>query len=203
VPAQSVTVPHAEFAGRAARHDKVVRGLGNIDVGLQKLLAELVMLRLFDEFQEALSGVALRLACGTPYADGTTPTLLTPAAKSTTSARGLYENFGRSRPNRLRWSKVSFINETTRYVLDFSDPFVTVCNANSGVISDMQVVRNRIAHSNRNSRAAFAKVVRRHYGATLNQVTPGMLLLSPRFQPLVLEQYLATCRTIVKGCAKA
>jgi hypothetical protein len=196
-------VPHSEFVGRAARHDKVVRGLGNIDVRLQKLLAELVMLRLFDEFQEALSGVAMRLACGTPYADGTTPTLLATAARSTTSARDLYENFGRSKPGRVRWSKVAFINETTRYVLAPSDPFTTVCNANSRVIADMQAVRNRIAHSNRSSRAAFARVVRRQYGATLNQVTPGMLLLSPRFQPLVLEQYLATCRTIVKGCAKA
>jgi hypothetical protein len=203
LPAPSVRVPQTEFHSRSTRHAQVVAGLGDVEVRLQKLVAELVMMRLFDEFQEAISGVAMRLACGTPYADGTQPTLLTAAARSVTSARLLYATFGRPRPQAPKWSKATFINDTTRYVLAPSEPFTVVCTANGGVISDMQAVRNRIAHSNKKSRAAFAGVVRRRYGANLNHVTPGTLLLSPRFQPLIIDEYLIACRAIVRGCARA
>jgi hypothetical protein len=181
----------------------VIGGLGAIDARLQKLLAELVMMRLFDEFQEAIAGIALRLACGTPYADGTVPTLLTSPAKSASSARALYETFGRPKSQPPKWSKVSFINDTTKYVLDASDPFRAACSANALVIAEMQAVRNRIAHANARSRAAFAVVVKRRYGAKRNSVSPGTLLLSPRFSPTLLEQYVVTCRVIATACAKA
>ncbi len=196
-------VPHSEFAARSTRHDYVIQGLSQIDVRLQKLVAELLILRIFDEFQVAIAGVALRLACGTPYADGTLPALLTAPARSTAGARALYENFGRSKPNPAKWSKTSFINDTTKYVLDSSNKFRSACTANALVISEMQAVRNRIAHANAKSRAAFAVVVQRWYGAKLNNVSPGMLLLSPRVSPTLLEQYLTACRVITKGCAGA
>lgn len=200
---QNVAVPHSAFVDRASRHGQVIRGLSQVDVRLQKLVAELVMLRLFDEFQEAIAGVALRLACGTPYADGTLPRLLTAPAKSTSGARLLYESFGRVKPVPIKWSKATFINKTTKHVLDSSNAFTTVCTANALIISEMQAVRNRIAHANADSRAAFALVVQRHYGAKLNHASPGMLLLSSRFSPTLLEQYLGTCRAITGGCAKA
>jgi hypothetical protein len=95
VPSQSVAVPHSELLSRCSRHSLVISGLGGVDARLQKLLAELVLMRLFDEFQEAIAGIAFRLACGTPYVDGTVPTLLTSPAKSTSGARVLYETFGR------------------------------------------------------------------------------------------------------------
>ncbi len=203
MPAQNLAVPHTEFVARSNRHGQVVQGLSQIEVRLQKLLAELVMLRLFDEFQWAITGVALRLACGTPYVDGTAPVLLTTPAKSTSGARHLYETFGRPKPVKLRWSKASFISDTTKYVLDPSNAFNAACKANALTISDMQAIRNRIAHSNSKSRAAFAAVVKRHYGAKLNHISPGLLLMSTRFSPTLLEQYLGTCRAIMKGCAKA
>jgi len=181
----------------------VIHGLGQIEVRLRKLLAELVMLRLFDEFQDAIAGIALRLACGTPYADGTAPTLLTAPARSIPGARQLYETVGRPKQVNLRWSKTAFINDATRYVLDPSNAFNGVCNANALAISEMRAIRNRIAHSNAKSRAAFAQVVRRRYGATLNHMSPGLLLMSPRYSPTLLEQYVGACRTITKGCAKA
>jgi hypothetical protein len=177
--------------------------LSQIDVRLQKLLAELVMLRLFDEFQEAIAGVAMRLACGTPYVDGTTPVLLTAPARSASGARQMYETFGRRKQVKLRWSRARFINDAIKYVLHPSNAFNAICSANSLTIAEMQSIRNRIAHSNPNSRAAFADVVQRHYGARLNHVSPGMLLISPRFSPTLLEQYLGACRAIVKGCARA
>lgn len=203
MPAQNVAVPHAEFVARSSRHTQVIQALNQVEVRMQKLLAELVMLRLFDEFQDAIAGIAFRLACGTPYADGTVPKLLTAPAKSASSARTLYETFARPRPKPVKWSKVAFINATTKHVLDPSDAFSAACNNNALVISEMQAVRNRIAHANASSRAAFAIVVQRHYGAKLNHVSPGMLLLSSRFSPTLLEQYVAACRAITKGCARA
>jgi hypothetical protein len=195
-------VPHSELLSKCDRHTQVIIGLEEANARLQKLVAELVMMRLFDDFQEAIAGIALRLACGTPYADGTLPTLLTSPAKSTIKARALYETFGRTRQQYAKWSKAAFINETTRHVLDPSEPFTAACLAHGSVIAEMQVVRNRIAHANATSRAAYAKVVKRWYGAKRNNVSPGTLLLSPRFSPILLEQYLISCRVIATACAK-
>jgi hypothetical protein len=179
----------------------VLLALPAIDPRLQKLLAELIMMRLFDDLQEAIQGVALRLACGTHYVNGTAPTLLTAPAKSTTGARHLYETYGRTKPRHLKWSKVKFINETTKYVLDPLEPFTKACNANALVISEMQAIRNRIAHGNETSRAAFSVVVKRYYGAKLNHMSPGLMLLSPRFSPPLLNRYLTSCRVIAADCA--
>ena len=195
------SVPYLEFLDCCARHSRIVEGLSAIDIKLQRLVAELVMMRLFDELQEGLSGIATRLACGASYVDGTAPLLLVPAARSTTGARTLFSELNRTKPVQLRWSKVSFINETTRYVLDEADTFRRGCGAHALVVSEMQAVRNRIAHANRASRKAFRVVVRRHYGADLNHVSPGMLLLSPRFTPTLLERYLTSCRVIVRDCS--
>ncbi|MDQ1700534.1 MAG: hypothetical protein QOG34_2397 [Frankiaceae bacterium] len=161
------------------------------------------MMRLFDEFQEALAGVAYRLACGTPYVDGSLPTLLTAPANSTAAARDLFENHGRAKPQYVKWSKVTFINDTIKHVISGTDPFSLACNANANVISEMQAVRNRIAHKNTGSRAGFAKVVRSRYGAALNSMSPGLLLLTPKFSPPLLHQYVASCRLIAKDCARA
>lgn len=203
MPTQNVAVPHREFLERCSRHDQVIGGLEQIDLRLQKLLAELVMLRLFDEFQEALAGVALRLACGTPYIDGTMPALLATPARTTSGARTLFETHGRRKPTSMKWSRVKFINETTKHVFRTSEPFVVACNANALAISEMQAIRNRIAHANTNSRGAFASVVGRYYGAPLNGVSPGTLLLSPRFTPTLLERYVAVCRLTTAACARA
>lgn len=203
MPAQNVAVPHAEFVQKSNRHDQLIQGLPNIDVQLQKLLAELIMMRLFDDLQEVLVGVALRLACGTTYADGMPPILLTAPAKSTAGARVLFETFGRPKPQNMKWSKATFINETTKYVLDPANPFNVSCNANAGIIAEMQAVRNRIAHANANSRKAFSGIVQKRYGAKLNNISPGTLLLSSRFSPFVLQEYLSTCRIIAKACARA
>lgn len=161
------------------------------------------MMRVFDEFQETLAAVAFRLACGCAYVDGTPPVLLTTPAKSTTSARLLFENHSRTKFRAVKWSKVSYINETVRYVLHPADPFALACNQHAVIISEMQAIRNRIAHKNATSRTGFNKVVRRRYGAKVNAITPGVLLLSPRFSPPLLQEYVRTCRVVVRDCVKA
>lgn len=203
MPRSSVAVPYLEFVQRAARYDQVIKGLSAIDPSLQKLLAELVMMRIFDVFMESLAGIAARLACGATYADGVNPKLLTVPARSTQGAMNLFATHGRPKFQQPKWSKLGYITTTTELVLDKTDHFLTACSANASVIAEMQAVRNRIAHTNGNSRVAYAKVIRRLYGAKLNQVTPGMLLLSTRFAPSRLDTYLASCRVILKGCSRS
>jgi len=170
---------------------------------LQRLIAELVMMRMFDELMEAISGVATRLACGAPYVDGTSPLLLVPPSTSTINALYLFENHNRARHQFAKWSRAQYINDPTQHVLDPQDTFTTACSRHGGVIREMQGVRNRIAHSNGNARTALARVISRRYGTNLNHVTPGMLLISPRFQPILLSQYISAARVIAKDCARA
>lgn len=147
MPTPSVSVPYEHFRLKANRHAAIVAGLSGVEPTLQKLLAELVMMRLFDDFQEALSGIATRLACGATYGDGSAPVLLVSPASSSAGARDLFMNHGRPRPNQMKWSKVPYINETIKFVMSTSDHFGAACSAQSLEISEMQAVRNRIAHN--------------------------------------------------------
>ena len=203
MPTQNLAVPYQEFLNQDSRHGQIVAALPAIEPRLQKLLAELILMRSFDEFQTAIAGIACRLACGTNYVDGTAPQLLVSRARSTAGAIDLFENHGRQRRRYVKWSKVSYINETTEYVIDRSDPLLVACSSGSVVISEMQAVRNRIAHANSSSRANYAGVIRRHYGAALNNVSPGLFLLSPRFTPTKLEEYLTSCRVVLKQSVRA
>ena len=124
-------------------------------------------------------------------------------ASSTAGANLLFANHGRAKHKQPKWSKTTYINDTTQHVLDARDPFTRTCTASGGAIAEMQAVRNRIAHRNPASQKSYSTVVRRHYGARLNHVTPGLLLLSDRFKPSLLETYIASCATIVKECCQA
>jgi hypothetical protein len=187
---------------RNQQHVQIADALLGIEPSLQKMLAEMVLIRLFDDLQEALSGMAYRLACGTSYIDGTTPTLLTSPARSTQAARTLFEIYGRQQLKYVRWSRVAYIKETTKYVLASSDPFIAGCDRHSLTISELQAIRNRIAHKNSASRRNFDVVLRRYYGATPRNVTPGLLLLTPRISPSPLQIYLTATRIIARECAR-
>jgi len=201
MPAQNLLVPHAEFHKRTTRHLQVISGMASADAQLQKLLAELVMMRLFDEFMDAIDGIACRLACGTSYVDGSAPKLLAPPARSTAKARDLFQNHGRVKPKFTKWSKTKFIKETTEFVLDPTDTFIQTCDQHGNLIAEMQAVRNRVAHGGTSARVAYAKIVKRHYGVQMNHISPGLLLLTPRFSPPLIHRYVSTCRVIVNGCA--
>lgn len=202
MPTTAVKVPYADFIAQSDRHRRVIQGVPSIEVKLQRLIAELVMMRLFDEFQAAIAGIASRLACGASYGDGTSPILLTAPAASAAAAVRLFEQYQRTNTKRAIWSRADFVVATTEKVLDSSDHFAAACQAHSLIYSDMQAIRNRIAHSNHRARRSYAAVVRRHYGATMNHITPGTLLLSPRFSPTLIDTYLTASRVIVKSSAR-
>ena len=161
------------------------------------------MVRLFEEFQDALSGIASRLLRGASYVDGTAPQLLVPAAKSSRAAVTLMTSHGRSRPAQLKWSKASFINDNLGKVMHAADAFRATVSGQAVVINEMRIVRNRIAHSNPNVRQEYARVVRAHYGARRNNISPGTLLLTQRFVPCMLRRYIISCRAVVKDCSRS
>lgn len=196
-------VPHETFLRQSDRHTLIASGLSSIDPTLQRLIAELVMMRMFDEFQFAMAGIAKRLVCGAQYLDGSSPILLCPIATSTANAEQLIRTLGRQKATHPKWSTATYINDATRYVIDQSDHFTRIISGHGAIIKEMQAVRNRIAHNNPNSRIAFSRVIAVRYGARNNAISPGLLLLTPRFSPNLLDQYVRICRTIVKSCVRA
>ncbi len=84
----------------------------------------------------------------------------------------------RQRRRYLKWTTASFIKETCKHVLDESDRFLIQIDKNSQLISDVNDVRNHIAHKASSTRQRFKDVVRRTYGYNRN-VTPSQFLISP------------------------
>lgn len=181
----------------------LTRNLANLPAVYQKLVAEMVLLRLFSLFENLVSSVPAKLVSGATFVDGTTPTLLT-TARSSQGARGLFQTYGRTRTrHQLHWSKASEIKENVRHVIDAGDNFVFVIDRNGSFIEEMRRVRNRIAHNNSQSRIKYRDVVRRYYGAYVNRVTPGTLLLSSRVIPRLLDQFITMARVLAKDLVKA
>ncbi len=177
--------------------------LNNLEAVHQKLVAEIVLLRLFDLFENFVSLIAYKVACGSTYIDGSVPALLV-NADSINNARILFQTHGRTRQRyQLKWSAASEIKENVRYVIDSTDNLVVVIDRNGSLIDEIRRVRNRIAHNNSQSRKNYREVVRRHYGAFMNHITPGLLLLNPRIRPRLIEQYIRQTRIMAKDIVKA
>jgi hypothetical protein len=168
----------------------------------QKLVAEIVLLRLFSLFENLIVSVSLKLACGATYVDGSNPTLLV-RARSSKHALTLFQTYGRNKQRLLQWSKAADIKENLRYVINYTDNIATVVDRNGVLIDELRRIRNRIAHNNVKARKNYREVVRRYYGAFMNHVTPGILLLTPRIRPPLLEQYIRQERILVKDIVKA
>lgn len=94
------------------------------------------------------------------------------------------------------------IKENIKYIIDQSDNIFSIIDNISSRITEIRYVRNRIAHNNFKSRNNYKTVVSRHYGASLNNITPGILLLTKRKNPNLLSQYIATTRIFMTELTK-
>lgn len=191
---------HDSETARLLRHCETLESLPPVH---QKFVAEMILLRLFDLFQNMVSSVTAKLVAGATYADGTAPNILA-RARSLQSARLLFQTHGRGPHIRynLRWSTAPEIMENIKHVIGQHDNVVEVVDRNSAFIEELRRVRNRIAHNNAQSRRRYREVVRRHFGAYMNQVTPGMLLLTPRIRPSLIEQYIRQERIMAKDVVR-
>ncbi|HEY6803393.1 MAG TPA: hypothetical protein VI306_07425 [Pyrinomonadaceae bacterium] len=195
-----------DYSFSSSEIDKLLdleKNLPSLSPRFQKLVAEIVMLRLFYLFQESVASIATKLVCGASYIDGSMAAVLAPA-RSATAAHSNMRLFGRSKPrSSLKWSKVSDIKENVKYVVAPTEHFVTVLDHHGTFVDEMRRVRNRIAHNNLQARQNYRFIVQRYYGAFLNSVTPGTLLLSTRRSPALLNQYLTKTKILLKAIAKA
>jgi hypothetical protein len=194
-----------DYRTSSAEIDKLLslhRGTFLLAAGHRKLIAEIALLRLFDILQNTFKSISCKLLCGANYVDGTRPVVIA-ASGSMRGAAQMMESFSRQKHRTLNWSKTAEIKENLRFVLDPRDHLVRVLDQNGAIIDEIRRVRNRIAHNNATSRSNYRLVVQRHYGAYLNSLTPGSLLLSPRQTPALMEQYLIRSRILIKGLVKA
>ena len=106
--------------------------------------------------------------------------------------------YRRNRPRNLMWPRGRDIKENLVHVLDASDHLVVSVDNHSVLIYEVRKVRNRIAHTNSNSRAGFKVVVRRNYGAGVSNILPGSFLLSSRWQRSKIEDYLRRLRLLLR-----
>ena len=135
-----------------------------------------------------------RVGAGRELPDGTFANTLFPASLLVTAQRRL--KAGRSK---IAWLDASDVCDALKSVLDPTDKTITNLRKHGLVLSQIRKVRNHIAHKNRTSLPQFQTVVRAVYGAKLNGVTPGQLLLTPRNGPqCLLEKLLAGARIAVK-----
>ena len=168
-------------------------------------IAELTIVRIFALFESVVEESACRLVCGATYSDGTPPQLLRPRpTRGVFRALDAMRHYNRNNPRvYLRWNKPADIRANLDMLLPPSEHFITTLHGHGKLIADLRKVRNHIAHANQGTRTKFQQVVVNYYGAKVSSLTPGKMLLSPRFTPSLAEQWCKGTRIILREALRA
>lgn len=198
----SLTVCKREFRVELDRLREIYSSIESLEPRHRYPIAELLLLRLFDTFEYAVSQTAFRLACGAKYLDGTNPILLA-RANSIDRARSLMLTFGRARVKTyLEWSKASMIVEAVQYVISPLDHFVTYCQSHGVPINELRLIRNVIAHTNKDAKIRYCvDVLRPKYGSD-TYIRPGIYLLTQRFVRPPIEDIFSRSEILIKELTK-
>jgi len=198
-----LAVDHREFGKQADRLLQLLPHISSMPPSFQKMVIEIIMLRLFSLLESTLQSITLKVLCGTHYLDLTNPALALVSPNSSAAIANM-QSHGRTKPHyQLRWTRASEIKENVKHLLNPTDNLITVLDSHGQLLDEMRRVRNRIAHNNADSRRNYRIVVRQYYGAFVNTVTPGVLLGSNRHSPLLIEQYARKSKIVVKEIVKA
>lgn len=183
-----------------------------LDIEFQKLISENLMLRLFYELDRVIEPIALKLITGTPYLDGSTPTLLVPRFVSQDAAkRHILAALSTRRRTvyYMEWTMLAKVQANLNGILAPADHFLTTRSLHDATYEEMRFVRNHIAHNSASTRAKFAGVSGRIYGTTRG-ITPAKLLLSQRAavpgyigREAAVVQYVKWSRTFLKTLTKS
>lgn len=156
----------------------------------RKLLAEISMLRLCYVLENLLETSVAKLLSGATYLDGSHPTRVI-QLRSSRAALQAMSTYNRNKTRAvLKWNRVSEIKENVRFMMSSSEHALTALDKYGAIIDEMRRIRNRIAHNSSRCRSEFRPVVLKYYGAELNHISPGTLLLSARRVPCLMEAYL-------------
>lgn len=192
------------FLHESASLRDLVSSLSMLSPHHRKLVAEMIMIRLFLLGENSISLVCQKLVCGADYLDNSSPiTFVTASSRS--NAETLMKCYGRARPKHyLSWTRSNEINDNLKHTLKPDDPAFSVFSKNAALLTEMRYVRNHIAHRSDSTRRHFRKVVRQHYGGLKRGVTPDVLLLTGALgaTPL-LERYFAYYRIVLKDLVRA
>lgn len=194
----------ADYSVLSNEADKLIELLDNINSlqpRYQILVAEILLLRLFDSLVETIRSITIKIMCGALYVDGSQPVLQI-QSRSRAIAINNMTNHRRRKPRHLQWSRVKEIKENVKYVIDPNEHFLNVLNVHVLFLEEIRWIRNRIAHNNAATRKNYRQAVLRYYGAYVNSVRPGILLLSPRQRPVLLRQYLMKSQILVETLIK-
>lgn len=170
----------------------------------RQYVAEMLVVRLFTLFEAVIEDSACRLVCGADYCDGTSSSLQRPRpTQGLQRARDAMRHFGRADPhNRLRWNKAGEIRKNLEFLFPTHEHFIDTIDGHGQFISELRKVRNHIAHNNHGTRRRFNEVVSNYYGASINGMTPGRMLLSNRFSPIVVEQFCRKTQIVLLAAIK-
>lgn len=195
-------VEHRDFSERADKLLDLVKHLTPLAPHYRKMTAEVVMLRLFSLLEETIATSSAKICCGTVYLDGAPPILKVRCA-SISDALDKMRTHGRPKRRQLKWTKAKDIKENPSFIVDPTDGLSAVVDRHGTIIDEMRRVRNHIAHNTRSTRQEFNVVVRRRYGADVNAITAGIMLLSAKHSPSLTETYIITAKVIIKELLRA
>ena len=204
MPRPNLKVDWAQCEAETVRLRSLLPSLVTLSPAHRKLVAEIVMVRLFLLIENTIASSAAKMLCGAAYLDATLPMrLVTP--QSMEAAKTLMRTHGRNPAKRnLWWTQSREIRDNLCFTLNAKDPFFGIVSRHAGLLTDMRHVRNHIAHKNASTRANFQNVVRRHCGGLKRGMTPGLLLLItlPSGTSL-LESYIVSGRVTVRDLLHA
>lgn len=191
-------VDYRDFVQRTNRLGDLRLNLSPLQPRYQKLVVEVLFLRFFGLLEKTIESIIVKILCGALYLDASSPLVMI-AANSALEAQYNMTSVGRKkRLFYLKWTQVSEIKKNVIYLVDPSDHFIATLDIYNASLEEMRHVRNHIAHRTSSTRVKFKPVVQRYYGAYVNSITPGTLLLSQRFIPPLVDRYFATARILIR-----
>ncbi len=193
-----------EYQRESSRLQALIASVGSLEPKHRKLVAEIVMIRLFLLTENTIASVCVKILCGAVYLDGTSPQILV-TANSMSHAEGLMKSHKRPKAKaHLKWTTSKEIRDNLRLTLDAKDPLFHSVSANGSQLTEMRFVRNHIAHRSQSTSVHFRDIIKHYYGGLKQGMTPGMLLLTPALgPPLLMERYVTYGRVLIKDLVRA
>ncbi len=134
-------------------------------------IAALCLLRLALSWESFVEDSFLRYLCGAASLQNAVPQNTGARSPSIGDAFKLLAG-----PNNyLAWPAAEITNRANQHFLA-GGPYASAVGAASGILSEIQVVRNRMAHRSEFSKNRFTAVVRAHVGHVPRGTTPGRFL---------------------------
>lgn len=174
----SIQVEVDRFVNETHALENLLSETGSLPPRQRKLIAELILIKLAVGFENCISQGIYRLAAGQPDLAGQTVTRHS-NPQTISSARSALLTGVRGAP----WLNASDMCSCLLNVVPPTEPLLQRIRQHGVTVTTIRKVRNHIAHRNSNSSIKFREVVRQVYGAPLNHISPGTLLLTHRSGP--------------------